>query len=252
MDRSAAIAAIFVAIFAAATAFAQEPASATEAKDAASVQSVTDLPTAAGFNGGGGGGDVLNENGFFGIPPGMTYEEYRDATRRITVGVLLMSVPVPGMLHFYANERTTGWVLVGTAAGGLAAIIAGAAMGVGSEKDEYEDTDYEKVLIYNKKYVRVPVRQEDEGGNVKTIYALQELKRKEEAGGGIAFIGIGVLAIVGSILYDWVDGIWTIEEKRDKVRYKYGIELGKTGASLAPIYDPKTNQAYLGLGYSFN
>ena len=53
-------------------------------------------------------GDVLNEAPLVPVPQQMSYEEYRDMNRRLTVGLALRAIPVPGMLHFYAGETKTG------------------------------------------------------------------------------------------------------------------------------------------------
>ena len=75
-----------------------------------------------------GGGDMLNEVPIWPVPAEMTLEEYTDANRRLGVGLMLMSVPLPGALHFYAGESRAGWKHVGAAALGGASIILGAAM----------------------------------------------------------------------------------------------------------------------------
>ena len=78
------------------------------------------------------GGDALNETPFYVVPADMTFEEYEDANRRLSVGLLLMSIPFPGSLHFYANERREAWWHVGIATAGVLSIIAGA--GASDEK----------------------------------------------------------------------------------------------------------------------
>jgi hypothetical protein len=46
--------------------------------------------------------------------------------------------------------------------------------------------------------------------------------------------GLGL--IVGEVLHDWIDGIRTIERKRDAVRYKYGKRAAPR-LSLNPTAD---------------
>jgi len=166
------------------------------------------------------GGDFLGETSVYGVPEGMTYEEYRDANRRVTIGTMLASFPVPGMMHFYAGEGTTGWWLVGVSAVGLGSLIGGIAT-VGG--DEYPDSDYETVDIGEKRYEKIPV--EEEGGVIK--YQLREMYKELEPA-GLGLIVAGSALLVGEVLYDWIHGIKVIEEKRDRVRYKYGqkIKLG--------------------------
>ncbi len=188
---------------------------------------------------------MLNEVPIWPVPAEMTLEEYTDANRRLNVGMVLMSVPLPGALHFYAGERREGWMHVGAAALGGASILLGAAML--DEKDSWEKTDYEIAEITGesgeiKRYEKIPI--EEEAGAFE--YQLRELNHKTE-GAGAAFVVLGVGMIVGEILHDWIDGIKTIERKRDAVRYKYGksagfklslnpnvdIERGSLGAKLS-------------------
>ena len=169
------------------------------------------------------GGDMLNEVPIWPVPAEMTFEEYTDAHRRLNVGLLLMSVPIPGSLHFYAGERKTGWKHVYAAGIGLAAIIAGAAMidekeGAG-EKSDFETTDITGENDKIERYEKIPVKAE---GEVFT-YRLNKLDHKtrgEGAGGTLVVLGAGL--IVGQLIHDWTAGIKTIERKRNAVRYKYG------------------------------
>ena len=71
-----------------------------------------------------GQGDVLNESPLAPIPQEMSYEEYRDMNRRLTLGLALKAIPVPGMLHFYAGESKTGKRLLTTSLLGVASIMA--------------------------------------------------------------------------------------------------------------------------------
>lgn len=180
------------------------------------------------------GGEMLNEVPIWPVPAEMTMEEYRDANRRLGVGMMLMSVPFPGAMHFYAGESRAGWKHVGAAALGTASLILGAAML--DDKNSWEKSDYEIVDIAGqsgkiKRYEKVPIEQE----NGTFTYRLEELDR-EVKGGGAAFIALGAGLIVGQLIHDWIGGIKTIEKKRDAVRYKYGKKAGyKFG--LAPNID---------------
>ncbi len=191
-----------------------------------------------------GGGDVLNEVPIWPVPAEMTLEEYTDANRRLGVGLALMSVPLPGALHFYAGESREGWMHVGAAVLGGASIVLGAAM-IDEKENAWEKTDFEIVDVTGEtgkveRYEKIPI---EEQGGVFT-YRLQRLDRKTE-GAGAAFVALGVGLLVGQLLHDWIDGIKTIERKRDAVRYKYGkssgyglsvnpnIERGSLGAKLS-------------------
>ena len=98
-------------------------------------------------NGHNRGGDPLDETPFYIVPPDMTFEEYEDANRRLSVGLMLMSVPFPGSLHFYANDRREAWWHVGVAAAGLASIAIGTMVLIRSNGSEIRcDSNTEKIL----------------------------------------------------------------------------------------------------------
>ena len=194
----------------------------------------------------GGGGDVLNEVPIWPVPAEMTMEEYRDANRRLGVGLALMSIPIPGTLHFHAGEKRAGWKHVGAAVLGGASIIVGAAM-MDNDKNEWDKSDFEIVDVTGEsgkieRYKKIPITEE---AGVFT-YRLKRLERKTD-GAGAAFVVLGAGLFVGQILHDWIAGIKTIERKRDAVRYKYGktsgyrvslnpdmnIERGSLGAKLS-------------------
>lgn len=205
------------------------------------------------FNGslfaqGTGGGDVLNEVPFYVVPADMTFEEYEDANRRLSIGLMLMAIPVPGALHFYANEKKEGWRHVGVAAAGLASIIAGIASI--DEKDTWPDTEFETVDFTGqdltvRRYEKIPVEEEDG----KITYRLRLLRHDTE-GGGKFLILLGAGLIIGEIFHDWYDGIKTIEKKRNRVRFKYG-KSSDFGFNLSPEIEPESGLLGAKLSLSF-
>ena len=180
------------------------------------------------------GGDVLNETPFYVVPADMTFEEYEDANRRLSVGLLLMSIPFPGSLHFYANERREAWKHVGVAAVGILSIAVGA--GSSKEKDTWPESDYEIKDITGedgtiRRYEKVPF--EENFGNVN--YELRLLRHERDGGTFLILLGAGLLA--GQLIHDWYDGIRTIEKKRNTVRFNYG-KKSNLGLNLLPQIDP--------------
>ena len=168
-----------------------------------------------------GTGDVLNEAPLIPIPQDMTYEEYQDMNRRISTGLMRSAIPVPGMMHFYAGEPTTGKWLLATGLAGVASIIAGAALW---EEGEFAETDFD-VLVINggkdkeRRYEKIPVSLEGETPK----YRLREIQRDGGVGGPL--VALGVITIAGSMIYDFLHGIEVIETKRDRVRFKYGKQF---------------------------
>ncbi len=192
------------------------------------------------------GGDILNEAPLMAVPEGMTFDEYRDMNRRLTVGLALAAIPIPGTIHFYADERKTGWLILGTAAGGLLSMAAG----IGSmDEGDFPDTDYGLLYLNRnadneKRYEKIPY----EVIGTDTTFRLHEIRRNPEGAGGLLVV-LGLAVIVCDIAYDFIHGIKIIEEKRDRVRYKYGQQLSSLG--LEPSFQPQVGAVGLKLSYSF-
>ena len=150
-------------------------------------------------------GDLLKEMKLHAIPQEMTFEEYQDANRRLLSGVLVSSLlPVPGMMHFYAGEKKTGYRLLAVTGVGVLSILGGMA-----------------------------------GKNGKG-------READALGNSLVVLGGG--AIIACHLYDWIHGIKTIEEKRDRVRFKYGKQLN---FSMDPMIDPDRSFAGVSVGVKF-
>jgi hypothetical protein len=192
------------------------------------------------------GEEMLNEVPIWPVPAEMTIEEYRDAHRRLGVGLVLMSVPLPGTLHFHAGESREGWMHVGAAVLGGASVVLGASM-MDKKDNSWKKTNFEIVDITGvrgrvRRYEKIPIEEE---GGVFT-YRLRKLERKTK-GGGAPFVVLGAGLVVGQLLHDWIDGIKTIERKRDAVRFKYGKSAGYK-MSMRPAMDPENG----GLGARFS
>jgi len=172
-------------------------------------------------------GESLNEAPLTPIPSAMSLEEYRDMNRRLSVGLALRVIPIPGIMHYYAGEPETGRKLVRRSLMGVAAIIGGAILS-GSDDGDFPKSDFDVMILNagNKKrerrYEQVPVEIEDGA----TQYKLRELHRKGDFMPGGPLILLGAVTIGYSFIYDFYKGIRVIEEKRDRVRHKYGRQLG--------------------------
>ena len=189
--------------------------------------------------------EPLSETPLYPIPAEMTFEEYQDMNRRMSLAVAWSSIPVPGLTHYYAGEKKKAKQLFYIGLGGLACIIAGA----GSEEEKIRpDTTgnlRDNYVIHNegqdneKWFERIPVSME---GDV-VHYDLKEVGKEPKGGGGL--IALGVLVLVGDFVYDRLWGFQKIEEKRDRVRYKYGQQLQ---FSIKPKMEPLAG----GFGLSLN
>ena len=182
--------------------------------------------------------DVLNEVNIYAIPEEMTFEEYRDMNRRLSVALVLSAVPYPGMIHSYAGESKTAKKIRWAVAGGLLSMMGAAVF---SEEADWGDSKYETTEINGIQYEMIPIQQE--GDNI--TYKLSELDKTYKGGEGFVILGAGL--IIASYLYDYIHGIKVIEDKRDKVRFKYGK---MKNFSFSPTYDLNSQTA--GLNFSYN
>ncbi|MCK4579135.1 MAG: hypothetical protein KAU50_10120 [Candidatus Marinimicrobia bacterium] len=190
------------------------------------------------------GGDLLNEAPLMAIPEEMTFEEYQDMNRRLTVGLALRAIPIPGMIHFYANEPKTGWLILGTAAGGALSILVGA---VAQEEGDFPDSDFNLHQVNSgadeRRFEKIPY----ETSSTDTTYRLREIFRKNEGGGNLLIL-LGAAILITDIAYDFIHGVHVIEEKRDRVRFKYGQQLG--GLMIEPAFNPGARSAGIKLSFA--
>jgi len=188
------------------------------------------------------GGDMLTETPLYPVPAEMTFEEFQDMNRRLTIGLALTSIPIPGIVHRYAGEKKKARRLFMIGAGGLGLMIAGASM-MGEEK--WPESDYETFPLNDGedneiRYEKIPIKQIGDDIEYKLI---PMNKQRDGSGGGL--IILGALVLVGDIFYDWLHGWKMIINKRDAVRYKYGQQLQ---FSVKPHVNPLALKA----GLNFN
>ena len=190
-------------------------------------------------------GDALSETVLHPIPNEMTFEEYKDMNRRMSQALLWSSIPVPGITHYYAGEIKKSKNLFYIGLGGLTCVLAGISfLEEGSwpkKNDNYvilnEGTSNEQW------YEKIPIKMEGE----LIHYNLRKInKENADKGGGLIFIGLAI--IIGDFVYDRVKGVQLIEEKRDRVRFKYGKKLKFL---LDPKIDIQQNNLGISLNFSF-
>ncbi len=168
------------------------------------------------------------------LPATMTYDDYVDSNRRISMGMAYALIP--GGVHFYAGEPTKGWIVAGAAVAGLACMIAGGGLAEDGDP-QWQKTDHEIHNEAGQRYEKIPdgiVSVAGKPNETTTTYKLKPLEREYKGTKG-TLSGIGGLLVVGSYVYGILDGIATIERKRDKARFKYGkIMAAKPQVSFAP------------------
>jgi len=191
------------------------------------------------------GTDLLNENPIYPIPGEMTFEEYQDMNRRLGVGLLLAAIPIPGTIHNYAGEEKIAKKIRWVAAGSVLSVIMGV---ISTKEGDWEESPYQ-ISILNEgeenelRYKMIPI------GSVGTDieYKYVELY-KTRTSGATFLIPLGISVLIADYLYDYIHGIKTIENKRDKVRFKYGKKLD---FSFEPTYDINTSMAGVNFSYKF-
>ena len=189
--------------------------------------------------------DPLSETPLFPIPSEMTFDEYQDMNRRLSQAFLWSSIPIPGITHHYAGEKKMAKRLFYIGMGGVACVIGGSLSMDEPTWPEYNENIH---IIHNqgtddeRRYERIPVTME---GDI-IHYQLKEIHKQGSRGGGL--IALGIAIIVGDFIYDRLKGFQLIEEKRNKVRYKYGQQIKFT-------YDPNfyysVSQNQLGIKFNF-
>jgi len=194
------------------------------------------------------GADLLNENPIYSIPEEMTFEEYQDMNRRLGVGLLLAAIPIPGTIHNYAGEEKIAKKIRWVAAASVISIIIGA---ISTKEGDWEESPYQTYTLNEGqgnelRYEMIPIGSV--GTDIDDIeYKYVEL-HKTITGEATFLIPLGISILLADYLYDYIHGIITIENKRDKVRFKYGKKLD---FSFDPTYDINTRMAGINFSYKF-
>ena len=193
--------------------------------------------------------EILSETPLYPLPENMTFEEYQDMNRRMSIRVGLAFIPIPGIVHRYAGEKELSKKLSYVSIGGLISLIG--SMSGNEKKEEWSDSDYE-ILIMNQglenetRFEKIPI--EIIGGD-SIRYRLNQIYEKVTySGGSPALSALGFIAIFGSYYYDVFHGLKVIHDKREAVRYKYGKQLK---FSFRPSYDVYASKAKLNLDINF-
>ena len=190
--------------------------------------------------------DPLSETPLFPNPSEMTFDEYQDMNRRLSQAFLWSSIPIPGITHHYAGEKKMAKRLFYIGMGGVACVIGGSLSMDEPTWPEYNENIH---IIHNqgtddeRRYERIPVTME---GDI-IHYQLKEIHKQGSRGGGL--IALGIAIIVGDFIYDRLKGFQLIEEKRNKVRYKYGQQIKFT---YKPSFYYSDGQSELGMKLNFD
>ena len=171
--------------------------------------------------------DPLTETPLYPIPKEMSFEEYQDMNRRMSQALLWSSIPIPGITHYYAGDIKKAKKLFYIGLGGFVCITVGALSLENAEWPENKDNYFiQNIGQENERWFeKIPMSVHiSESGEELIHYNLKEIQ-KESTGGGEILMLTGIAIILGDLVYDRIVGLRLIEQKRDKVRFKYGQNL---------------------------
>ena len=194
--------------------------------------------------------DPLSETPLYPIPKEMSFEEYQDMNRRMSQALLWSSIPIPGITHYYAGDIKKAKKLFYIGLGGFVCITVGALSLQNAEWPENKDNYFIQNMGQENErwFEKIPTSVHiSESGEELIHYNLKEI-HKESAGGGGFLMLTGIAIILVDLVYDRIVGLRLIEQKRDKVRFKYGRNLN---LSFHPLISPIKNEMGLSLKFNF-
>ena len=194
--------------------------------------------------------DPLSETPLYPIPKEMSFEEYQDMNRRMSHALLWSSIPIPGITHYYAGDVKKAKKLFYIGLGGFVCITVGALSLEDAEWPENKDNYFIQNMGQENErwFEKIPTSVHiSESGEELIHYDLKEIQ-KESAGRGGFLMLTGIAIILGDLVYDRIVGLRLIEQKRDKVRFKYGQNLN---LSFHPLISPVRSGIGLSLKFNF-
>ena len=194
--------------------------------------------------------DPLSETPLYLIPKEMSFEEYQDMNRRMSQALLWSSIPIPGITHYYAGDVKKAKKLFYIGLGGFVCITVGALSLEDAEWPENKDNYFIQNMGQDNErwFEKIPTSVHiSESGEELIHYNLKEIQKESDGRGGFLML-TGIAIILGDLVYDRIVGLRLIEQKRDKVRFKYGQNLN---LSLHPRISPIKNGIGLSLKFNF-
>jgi len=127
------------------------------------------------------------------IPSGMSYSEFQILSRNLRLKDMMYAMVVPGYVHFKADEKITGYTLLGLRTVGY--------IGLGAI-----------YYSYNKHYDSNYNYGETNNGTI------------DPNNYDIAFV-TSLTVIFATYFYDWIHGDYKLKKKQNLIRYKYGLKV---------------------------
>ena len=194
--------------------------------------------------------DPLSETPLYPIPKEMSFEEYQDMNRRMSQALLWSSIPIPGITHYYAGDIKKAKKLFYIGLGGFVCITVGALSLENAEWPENKDNYFIQNMGQENErwFEKIPTSVHiSESGEELIHYNLKEIQKESTGRGGFLML-TGIAIILGDLVYDRIVGLRLIEQKRDKVRFKYGQNLN---LSFHPRISPIRSGIGLSLKFNF-
>ncbi len=149
------------------------------------------------------------------IPKDMTYEEFKILSTDLRMQDMMIATILPGHIHFKIGEKKKGYYILGARSIGYLSWIY--------------------LSVSNKSLTRIILL--DNAGLDKTLNTQDVI---------VAYGS--VVLIIGSYLYDWIHGRYVLDDKQNRIRYKYARKKLQFGMNIikTPGYQ------YPGLQLTFN
>jgi hypothetical protein len=149
------------------------------------------------------------------IPDGMTYEEFRRVQRTLDWKKIFAAALIPGYIHYYAGHEDIAWKIFAFR------MFGGALIGY-AMYDQLRYTD---------------------GFNFAEDGLTDELEERSQR--NFIIFSVGIIMNMLGYGYDWAHGDWIIEQERNEIYFKYGLDKSQ---KVGMMYNPDFN--IVGLNYS--
>ena len=149
------------------------------------------------------------------IPKDMTYEEFKILSTDLRMQDMMIATVLPGHIHFKIGEKKAGYYILGTRSLGY----------LGWVYLSITDKSLTNIILL------------DSAGLGQTVST-----------GDLIIAYSSLTLIIGSYLYDWIHGKYRLDDKQNRIRYKYARKKVQLGFNII-----KTDRyQYPGLGLTYN
>ncbi len=139
------------------------------------------------------------------IPYGMSYEEYQKIQRSLDWKKIFAAALIPGYIHFYAGHTDAAWGIFAFR------MVGGALIGYAM---------YDQLRYTN-------------GFNFAQDGLTDELEERSQK--NFVIFSVGIIMNMLGYGYDWAHGDWIIEQERNEIYFKYGIDKN---TKVGLLYNP--------------